>query len=196
MPMKKFLFPAIAAVLFLISCNQSASTGSSAGESDKAKKNVDNAKAIAGMFEKGDFSKVGDYIATDVVDHAGPTGEMKGLDSLKKMFDMYAGMVKDSKVEIVKTLGDDDYVFMWLKQSWTATVDDPGMHLKAGEHGHMESVEVTKHNADSKISEHWSFMSMADAMKMMSQGNMNMGNEKMGGEKMGKDTSANKMQKK
>ena len=57
------------------------------------------------------------------------------------------------------------------------------MHMKAGEKGHMETVEVTKHNADGKITDHWSFMSMADMMKMMPQqenmGNMNnMGNPK------------------
>jgi hypothetical protein len=77
---------------------------------------------------------------------------------------------------------------MWLKQSWTAVKDDPMMHLKAGEHGNMESVEVTKHNADGKITEHWGFMSMGDVMKMMPPGSMDMGN-------MPKD-GTNKMQKK
>jgi hypothetical protein len=33
----------------------------------------------------------------------------------------------------------------------------------------MESIEVCKHNADGKITEHWSFASMADMMKMMPQ---------------------------
>ncbi len=187
--MKKFVLPAIAAMLYLVSCDQNASTSSSAGESDRAKKNIENSKAIAGMFEKGDFSKVGDYIATDAVDHAGPTGDIKGLDSIKKMFNYYASTMKDSKVEIVKAVGDDDYVFMWLKQSWTATQDDPMMHMKAGDHGNMESVEVTKHNADGKIAEHWGFMSMSEMMKMMPPGSMDMGNMK-------KDTSMNKMQKK
>ena len=41
------------------------------------------------------------------------------------------------------------------------------MGLKAGETGHIESVEVCKHGADGKITEHWTFMGMADAMKMM-----------------------------
>jgi predicted SnoaL-like aldol condensation-catalyzing enzyme len=186
--MKKILFPAIAALFIcMFSCNQPATTASS-GESDRAKKNIENSKAIAGMFEKGDFSKIGDYIAADAVDHSGPKGDVKGLDEIKKTFDYYAGTMKDSKVEIVRTVGDDDYVFMWLKQSWTATQDDPMMHLKAGERGNMESVEVTKHNADGKIAEHWGFMSMNEMMKMMPPGSMDMGN-------MPKD-GTNKMQKK
>jgi hypothetical protein len=174
-PMKKLLIPSMAVFLgcFFISCNN-AGTG---GMSDKAKKNLDNSKAIAAMFEKGDFSKVGDYIADDAVDHAGPNGEIKGIDKIKAQFAMFGSMMTDAKNEEVKNLADDDYVFMWMKQSWTATKDDPMMHLKAGEKGHMETIEVTKHNADSKITDHWSFVSMDEMMKMMPQqgnmGNMN-----------------------
>jgi len=134
---------------------------------DKAQKNLDNSKAIAKMFESGDFSKVGDYIAADAVDHASPHGDIKGLDSMKAMFTQYMGMMSDTKNEVVKGVADDDYSMLWLKQSWTSKVDDPMMGMKAGEHGTMESIEVAKHNADGKITEHWSFMSMNDMMKMM-----------------------------
>ena len=166
--MKKLL------VSFLILCAAffSSCSNQQAGMSDKAKKNLDNFDAVTKMFETGDFSKSGDYIATDVVDHASPTGEVKGLDSLKAAFTRYASMVSDVKNENVKQLADDDYVVGWIKQSWTAKTDDPMMHLKAGDKGHMESIEVTKHNADGKITDHWSFMSMNDMMKMMPQSNM------------------------
>ena len=137
------------------------------GMDDKAQKNLDNSKAIAKMFESGDFSKIGDYIAADAVDHASPHGDIKGLDSLKAMFTQYMGMMSDTKNEVVKGMADDDYSMLWLKQSWTSKVDDPMMGMKAGEHGTMESIEVAKHNADGKITEHWSFMSMNDMMKMM-----------------------------
>ena len=169
--MKKLLIPSIVFFFgcFFISCN-SATTG---GMSEKAKKNLDNSKAIAAMFEKGDFSKVGDYIADDAVDHTGPTGEVKGLEAMKAQFAMFGATMTDAKNESVKDLADDDYVFMWMKQSWTAAKDDPMMHMKAGDKGNMVSIEVTKHNADSKITDHWSFISMDDMMKMMPQaGNM------------------------
>lgn len=160
--MKKLAFIFLAAVTcYLMSC------GGAVGMSDKAKKNIDNSEAIAKMFETGDFSKIGDYIATDGVDHAGPRGDVKGLDSLKAMFNQYGGMMSDVKSDVVKALADDDYSMVWMKQSYTAKVDDPMMGMKAGERGNMESIEVCKHNADGKIAEHWSFMSMGDMMKMM-----------------------------
>ena len=160
--MKKLAFVLSAVITcFILSCS------GNKGMSNKAQKNLDNSKAIAKMFESGDFSKIGDYIAEDAVDHASPRGDVKGLDSLKAMFTGYLGMMSDAKNEVVKGLADDDYSMLWLKQSWTAKVDDPMMGMKAGERGTAESIEVSKHNADGKITEHWSFMSMNDMMKMM-----------------------------
>ena len=54
--------------------------------SDKAKKNLDNARAIAKSFETKDISKFDDYVDKDVVDHASPGAASKGIDNLKKMF--------------------------------------------------------------------------------------------------------------
>jgi len=176
--MKKLSVP----FLFVLTVLFTSCSNQQAGMSDKAKKNLDNFNGVTKMFESGDFSKSGDYIATDAVDHSAPTGEVKGLDSMKAMFTRYASMVSDVKNEDVKQLADDDYVIGWIKQSWTAKADDPMMHLKAGDKGHMESIEVTKHNADGKITDHWSFMSMNDMMQMMP----NMGN-------MGTDTTKMKM---
>jgi len=178
--MKKLLVP----FLILWACFCSSCNNQQAGMSDKAKKNLDNFNAITKMFESGDFSKAGDYIAKDVVDHASPSGEVKGLDSLMAAFKMYASMVSGVKNEYVKQLADDDYVMGWMKQTWKAKVDDPMMHLKAGENGQVETIEVTKHDADGKITDHWSFISMNDMMKMMPQGAMS---------NMGMDTSKMKM---
>ena len=160
--MKKLAFILLVPISFyLVSC------GGAVGMSDKAQKNIANTEAVAKTFETGDMSKLGDYIAADVLDHAGPQGEVKGLDNLKAMFTQYQSMMSDVKNEVVKTLGDDDYSMLWMKQSWTAKTDDPMMGMKAGDRGNMESIEVCKHNADGKITEHWSFMSMGDMMKMM-----------------------------
>src|SRR6185369_13850337 len=156
--MKKLLISSVALLLgfYFISCNNAGS----GGMSDKEKKNTDNAKAVTKMIETGDFSKIGDYIAADAVDHSGPKGEVKGLDSLKAAFAFYESMMSDAKSEDVQTVSTDDYVFQGIKQSWSAKVDDPMMHLKAGDKGDMESIEVTKHNGDGKITDHWGFMSM------------------------------------
>jgi len=168
--MKKLVFAFSAVILcLLISCADSKNEG---GLSAKAKKNLENSEAIAKMFEKADFSKAGDHIAADAVDHSGPQGEVKGLDAMMAMFKQFSEMSTDAKNEIVQELADDNYSMMWLKQSWTAKVDDPMMRMKAGDHGNMESIEVCKHNADGKITDHWSFISMADMMKMMPQQQM------------------------
>ena len=164
--MKKLAFALSAVILScFITCTNNAAHED--GTSEKAKKNLDNTKAIINMFVTGDFSKAGDYIATDGVDHSGPTGEVKGLDNLKAMFAQMMGTMSDTKNEVVKGLSDDDYSMVWLKQSWTQKTDDPMMGMKAGQHGDMQTIEVCKHGADGKITEHWSFMSMADMMKMM-----------------------------
>jgi hypothetical protein len=164
--MKKlaFAFSAVILSCFITCTNNTAHEGDT---NEKAKKNLENTKAIISMFETGDFSKAGDYIATDGVDHSGPMGEVKGLDSLKAMFARYSGMMSDVKNEVVKGLADDDYSMVWLKQSSTAKITDPSMMMKAGERSTMETVEVCKHGADGKITDHWSFMSMTDMMKMM-----------------------------
>jgi predicted SnoaL-like aldol condensation-catalyzing enzyme len=160
--MKKLAFILLVHISFyLVSC------GGAVGMSDKAQKNIANSEAVGKMFETGDMSKLSDYIAPDVVDHAGPQGDIKGLDNLKTMFAQYQSTMSDVKNEIVKSLGDDDHSMVWMKQSWTAKTDDPMMGMKAGDHGNMETIEVCKHNADGKITEHWSFMSMGDMMKMM-----------------------------
>jgi hypothetical protein len=162
--MKKLVLIASAlSLLLLFSCSDK----NSGGMSDKAKKNIENSRAVGKLFESGDFSKTGDYIASDAVDHATPKGDVKGLDSIKAMFQKYGTMMTGVKNEFIQELGNDDYSALWLKQSWTATVDDPMMGMKKGDHATMETVEVCKHNADSKITEHWTFMSGTDVMKMM-----------------------------
>ncbi len=164
--MKKLAFALSAVILScLITCTTN--TAHEDGSSEKAKKNLDNTTAVVKMFETGDISKMGDYIAADGVDHSGPTGEVKGLDNLKAMFTQMMSTMSDAKNEVVKGLSDDDYSMVWLKQSWTQKTDDPTMGMKAGQHGEMQSIEVCKHGADGKITDHWGFMSMADMMKMM-----------------------------
>jgi len=165
--MKKLLFAVSAVVSFyLIACSGTAG----GGMSEKAKENLSSAQAIAKMFETSDFSKVGDYIANDAVDHTAMGGEKKGLDSIKAEFNQMNGMMTNSKNETVKELADDDYVFQWLKETSTLKVDAMGM--KAGSTTTLDIVEVSKFNADSKVTDHWSFLNANDVMKMMPQQSM------------------------
>ncbi|MER3497620.1 MAG: hypothetical protein C4308_02745 [Chitinophagaceae bacterium] len=161
--MKKMLFPLLI-ICFAMGCNNKKT-----GTSEKGKKNLESANAVAKMFETGDISKMDDYFAKDVVDHAGMNGDVVGIDSLKASFKIYQSMMKDAKNETAKELADDDYTFQWFKESWTATKDEMGM--KAGEKMSMNVVEVSRFNSDGKITEHWSFLDVRDMMKMMGGAN-------------------------
>ncbi|MEO8770977.1 MAG: ester cyclase [Ferruginibacter sp.] len=159
--MKKFLFvSATALCCFFISCNNN----NSGGLSPAAQKNLDANHAIQKAFETKDFSKIGDYIADDAVDHAGEKGDVKGLANMKIEFDKMAAMTENDKTDIKKELADDEYVMSWSRYNGKMKTD--GMGMKAGDPFDMGGIEVTKFK-DGKAIEHWSFMDMADMMKMM-----------------------------
>ena len=162
--MKKIsFFIAAFALCAFISCSEK----KEAGVSDATKKNLEANDAIMKMFETGDWSKVGDYIATDAVDHAGPNGDAVGLDSIKANFNQMSAMMTNMKNEVRKTLADDEYVMSWVKGGGTAKVDLPAWGMKAGQSHSSNSVEVSRFK-DGKVVEHWSFVDAVEMMQMMS----------------------------
>ena len=164
--MKKLFFILVVVILnSLIACNSNAG-----GMSATAKKNKEVNDAITKALEAGDFSKMGDYIATDAVDHAGSTGEVKGLDNIVADMKKYHEQMSDMKMETIRTMADDEYVMTWSKVSGTAKTD--GMGMKAGQKMDMTGVDVAKFK-DGKAVEHWLFMDPNDMMKMMAP-SMNM----------------------
>ncbi|MEO6671129.1 MAG: ester cyclase [Ferruginibacter sp.] len=159
--MKKFLFVSAAALCcFFISCKDN----DGGGLSPAAQKNLDANHAIQKAFETKDFSKIGDYIADDAVDHAGEKGDVKGLENMKAAFTKMAAMTENDKMDIKKELADDEYVMSWSRYSGKMKTE--GMGMKPGDPFDMGAIEVTKFK-DGKATEHWSFMDMADMMKMM-----------------------------
>src|SRR5580704_10150077 len=78
------------------------------GLSPTAQKNVEAMHGVTHSFETKDFSKLGDYIATDAVDHAGENGDIKGLDSMKVQFAGFAATVANEKATVIKELADDE----------------------------------------------------------------------------------------
>ena len=86
---------------------------------------------VTKCFDTKDFSKLGDYIAADGIDHSGEHGEIKGLDSLKAAFEKYSATIDNPKSEVIKELADDEYVMSWMK--YTGTLKEASMGLKAGD---------------------------------------------------------------
>jgi predicted SnoaL-like aldol condensation-catalyzing enzyme len=151
--MKKILIIFLAAgSLFLQSCKNEG------GMSAAAKKNKASNDAIMKAYEAGDFSKMGDYIAADAVDHGGEKGDVKGLENIISEMKRYREMMPDMKSSMVKEMVDDEYVFYWAKVSGTMQ----------GKPMNMTSVDVTKFK-DGKAVEHWVFMDPNEMMAMMQQ---------------------------
>lgn len=164
--MKKLLFAtAIAMGCFFISCDSGTSTTTS--DHSTAEKNKANFKMIHNALETGDVSKLDSIIDKDIVDHGSPMGDVKGIDSVKKWFVEFHKNTKDVKVESIATGTDGDYVFDYTRM--TGTITTPFMGMPAGPLD-MVSIDLVKLNKEGKATEHWSFMDVRDAMKMMGGG--------------------------
>lgn len=146
---KLFALVLAAGIIGLYSCN-------SGGTSAAAKKNLEVNETIMKAYEAGDFSKMGDYIAADAIDHGGEAGDVKGLDNIVSEMKRYRQMMPDMKSVSARSLADDEYVFTWSTVS--GTVDGQKMI--------MNSVDITKFK-DGKAVEHWVYMDPKDMMKMM-----------------------------
>ncbi|HTQ65683.1 MAG TPA: ester cyclase [Puia sp.] len=158
--MKKYLVLCSVAysTICIISCN------GRTGPSGTAQKNLEVAHSINQCFDNKDFSKLGDYIASDAVDHGGENGDIRGLDNLKSEFEKSVAGLSSQKTEIVKELADDEYVMAW--SHFTGTFATDGKDHKTGDKIDMNIAEVTKFK-DGKASEHWVFLDPKDIMKMM-----------------------------
>jgi len=170
-PMKKFItFSSVGLILFFVACN----SNTAGGGSTQGDKNIETVKAVNRAIESGDLSKLDQYIAADGVDHdAGEHGEdLKGLDSIKANLGRWHDEYKDLKLVEVQQAANADYVFTLSRFQGTNKV--PSMGEPAGTYFDMPSVEVVKFNAEGKATDHWGYISMKDAMKMMGGGNMQM----------------------
>ena len=154
--MKKIFLLLAGATFILASCGSK-----SGGTSDKAKKNAEASDIVASALQSGDTSKINDAVAADFVDHT-DMGD-KNRDSLKAMVLWAKANNSDMKFEKKAQTANDEWCMTWYNISGTSNGE---MGMPKGPYT-MNSIEVVKFNADSKAIEHWSFVSMAETMKMM-----------------------------
>ena len=183
--MKKFLmFASAGLICFITACNNSgeksatadttaASSSTSSSTTSTGDKNIATIHAINDAIVSGEVGKFDQYIAADGVDHS-DHGDVKGLDSIKANLKRFHDEYKDMKLEALQDASNGDYVFSLTRFTGTNTV--PSMGAPAGTKFDMTAVEVAKFNSDGKVTDHWEYVSMADAMKMM--GGMKKENEK------------------
>lgn len=146
---------------FFIACT----SDKKGGISEKAQKNLDAMHGISKAIETGDMSKLGDYLAEDVIDYAAEGGPAKGFENVKTELIKFTQYADNMKTEVIKELADDDYVMCWMRFTGTMKIDQMGM--KKGDTYNTTALEVSKFNADSKAIEHWTFVEPAEMAKMM-----------------------------
>lgn len=165
--MKK-LFLSIVGILFCV-------WFSSAQRNTMAEKNNANTLEVYRAIETGDFSKLDQIIDQNVIDHAGPHGDMVGLDSTKVMFQEMHDHISNLKMEPIANATGGDYHFNLVRM--TGTTNSDYMGIPANTPIDVTSVNVIKIR-NGKAVEHWRYSDPHDMMRMMEmQGGHKMMNE-------------------
>ena len=158
---------AISLLFVCLSCNNEktekpAADNMSSEKKDNSmtEKNLAASRTINNAFATGDISKIDDAVASDFIDHTDQG--VKNRDSLKVMIPMMHKEFPDMKMEVVKELADNEYVFSLMR--WTGTSNGQ-MGMPKGPYD-MKAIEVVRFK-DGKAAEHWSYMEPAEVMKMM-----------------------------
>ncbi len=137
--------------------------------------------AINNILDEGKIDELGNYIATDAVDHQlDPSITSKtGLEGIKDMFRYYHRIFPDMKTTIHSMAVSGDTLFGYITSA--GTTSEPFMGMPANTNSTVNMVDVVVFKGD-KMTEHWGFMDMSEAMQMM-QVNMPM-DERMKDEDM------------
>jgi predicted SnoaL-like aldol condensation-catalyzing enzyme len=166
--MKKIFLTAFAGVLCLfISCNPKTESTSGNHHSEQEQKNLAANDVIMKAFQTGDVIGIDSVVSDDFIDHT-DRGDMKGRDSLKAMITFMHANMKDMKMEKVREVADEDFIYSWMRYTGTS---DGTMGMPMGPYD-MQAVELSKYK-DGKAVEHWAFMEMQDVMEMMAPPKMN-----------------------
>ena len=127
--------------------------------------------AINKMMDSGNADGLDTYIAQDAVDHQLDTSitTKTGLEGIKEVFRYYHNIFPELKTTIHSMAVTGDTLFGYCTSVGTAA--QPFMGMPAGAQMTLNAVDVVVFKGD-KMAEHWGFMDMSDAMKMMQQQQM------------------------
>jgi predicted ester cyclase len=137
---------------------------SSAQNNSQAERNSANTREVYRAIETGDLSKLDQIIDKNVIDHAGPHGDMVGLDSTKMMFKEMHDHISNLKLEPIASATGGDYHFNLVRM--TGTTNSEYMGMPANTPIDMTSVNVIKIK-NGKAVEHWRYSDPHEMMKMM-----------------------------
>ena len=158
--MRKLILASLALAMAFTSCETKVKTNEESASTDQSERNLASARAVANAFKTGNTASIDSVVAEDFLDHT-DQGDKVGRDSLKAMITLMHKSANDMKMETIRDVADDEYVFQWMRYTGTS---DGSMGPK-GPYD-MKVIEVSKHN-DGKIVEHWAYVNAAEMMKMM-----------------------------
>ena len=159
--MKKVFFAAFVGIICICNSCTSDTATTSSKNTEEEQKNLAANDVIMKAFQTGDVSGIDSVVADDFMDHT-DRGDMKGRDSLKSMVKWMHTNMKEMKMEKKLEVAEGDYV--WTRMNYTGN-SDGSMGMPQGPYD-MDAIELSKYK-DGKAVEHWAFMEMQDAMKMM-----------------------------
>ncbi|MFL5786952.1 MAG: ester cyclase [Flavisolibacter sp.] len=169
--MKKPLFlSALGIIIAFSSCNHfnRAVNGDSSNSSDSSKTSMDernrnNTVSVFRGIESGDLSKMDDFASKDLVDHT-TMGDVKGLDSVKKMLGDIHNHISNLKFDLISDASNGDYHFIMGKMTGTTKDNWMGMPANTSINETFTGVEKM---SNGKITDHWRFVDPAEMMKAM-----------------------------
>lgn len=136
----------------------------SAQDNSQAERNNANTMEVYRAIETGDVSKLDKFIDKNIIDHAGPHGDMVGLDSTKMMFIEMHNHISNLKMQPIANATGGDYHFSLVRV--TGTTNSEFMGMPANTPIDMTSVNVVKIK-NGKAMEHWRYSDVNQMMQMM-----------------------------
>lgn len=136
----------------------------SAQGNSQAARNHANTLLVYRAIETGNVSNLERFIDKNIVDHAGPHGDMVGLDSTKMMFKEMHDHISNLKMEPIANATGGDYHFELVRM--TGTTNSDYMDMPANTPIDMTSVNVIRLK-NGKAVEHWRYSDPQQMMQMM-----------------------------
>ena len=160
---KIFLFIMAGFLILFSACNDTADTSTAsapAKSNEMVEKNLAATRLVNKAFETGDPSLIDSAVASDFVDHT-DRGDMN-RDSLKAMVVGLKKNFPDMKMQVLKEVADENYVFTLVRYTGNS---NGAMDMPVGPYD-MHVVHVVRLK-DGKGVEHWEYMQPREMMKMM-----------------------------
>ncbi len=173
--MKKAILILGGSLLFLASCNDGTSVGSTGATTDstaikkeeKEQRNKNAALANVDAFQKLDVEQAFKDATPDFVDYAdGSMPPVKGLDSNKAMIKSFMAALESLKGSNLVAVADGDHAMVY--GDWEGKFKSDFMGMKtAGKTFKFKDIDIFKFNDEGKMVEHRSVQSSQTIMTQM-----------------------------